>query len=280
MPRKLAVTAVWLSLGLGLLTLLLAGCGGSSSSSTGPTSSGLRGGGGSSDATIQGQLVNRQTASGESVTVIVLRKALGIGLAEAADVPVKGVEVTLTRADGAKLTTTTDDLGNFTFTNVLPGTYTISVKDKALSNTLDPIIVGAGDVANITGSVTSADAVLLNPVTVTAEATDTTIILQNDAQVAHLLNIAKAAGLPSADPVLQLRQSGWGWGRIAKHFNVNPGVIGLGQGGVSEADIDTFRASHGQGNAGGHGNANSQGNDGPGNGKNNGKGKGNKKNQG
>ena len=92
--------------------------------------------------------------------------------------------------------------------------------------------------------------------------------------MAHLLNIAKAAGLVSADPVLQLRQSGWGWGRIAKHFNVHPGVIGLGHGGVSDADIEAFRAAHGTGNGNSNGKAN-----GNGNGKGNGKGKGKKNGQ-
>lgn len=243
MRRRVGVVAPWM--GWGLLALVLVGCGGGSSSSTGPSSFG--GGGGSSGAVVQGQLVNRRSASGESTMVVVLRTALGIGLAEAAD-PLPPFTVILTRQDGAVLTASTDAAGSFTFTNVLPGTYTISVQGLQLDPPLPaPIVLGAGDVANITGTVT-ASTITVGNVVVTADATDATIILQNDAQVAHLLNIAKAANLPSADPVLALRQAGWGWGRIAKHFNVHPSVIGLGHSGVSDTDVEDFRASHGQGN--------------------------------
>jgi hypothetical protein len=256
MRTRLAAAALWG--GLGLLTVVLAGCGGGSSSNTGPSS----GGGGSSGAVVQGQLVNRRTASGESIVVVVLRTALGVGLAEAAPPdPIKNATVILTRQeDGATATTLTAGDGSFTFSNVLPGTYTISV-DGMVVDTLDPtvfpIVVGAGDVANITGTVTEST-VKMGNVTVVAIDTDAAIILQNDAQVAHLLNIAKAAGLVSADPVLQLRESGWGWGRIAKHFNVHPSVIGLGRGGVSDADIDAFRTAHGNGKAHGKGKKNGQ----------------------
>lgn len=252
MRTRMGAVAAWI--GLCLLTGALAGCGGGSSSTTGPSAG--SGGGGSSGAVVQGQLVNRRTASGESTVVVVLRTALGIGLAEAA--PVGNVNVTLTRQqDGATATVTADASGNFTFHNVLPGTYTISVEDPITHQPLpvdqpDSIIVGAGDVANITGTVTDS-VVTVGNVTVVAEVTDAAIILQNDAQVAHLLNIAKAAGLASADPVLQLRQAGWGWGRIAKQFNVHPSVIGLGHGGVSDGDVADFRASHGQGNGKGKG---------------------------
>jgi carboxypeptidase family protein len=251
MRTRVWAVAPWI--GLCLMVGLLAGCGGSSSSSTGPSS--RVGGGGSSGAVVQGQLVNRRSASGESTISVVFRTALGIGLAEAA--PVGNVTVTLTRQDGATLTTQADADGNFVFTNVLPGTYTISVEDPITHEILpvdppDSITVGAGDVANITGTVTESEVTVGN-VTVVAAVTDSNIILQNDAQVAHLLNIANAAGLPSADPVLQLRLAGWGWGRIARHFSVHPGVIGLGHTGVSDADIETFRASHGHGNGKGKG---------------------------
>lgn len=241
--------------GLGLLTVVLASCGGGSSSNTGPSSfSG--GGGGSSGALVQGQLVNRRTASGESAVIVVFRTALGIGLAEAA--PVANVNVILTRlGDGATATTQTDASGNFTFSNVLPGTYTITVQDPItlLNMPVDPpdsFTVGAGDAATINGTVTDS-LVTLGNVTVVAVQTDSTIVLQNDQQVAHLLNIAKAAGLVSADPVLQLRLSGWGWGRIALFYNVHPSVIGLGHGGVSDSDIETFRTAHGHGNGNGKG---------------------------
>ncbi len=254
MRTRLAAAALWG--GLGLLTVVLAGCGGGSSSNTGPSS----GGGGSSGAVVQGQLVNRRAANGESAVIVLLRTALGVGLAEAADGDlIANVTVTLTRQeDGATTTTQTNASGEFTFSNVLPGTYTISVEGKTVDPVLTAFVVGPDDVANITGAVTENTVTFLNGVTVVAQSTDATIVLNNDAQVAILLNIAKAAGLVSADPVLQLRLAGWGWGRIALHFNVHPGVIGLGHGGVSDADIETFRAAHGQGNGKGKGKKNGQ----------------------
>jgi hypothetical protein len=266
---------VWgLLVGLGFLAGVVAACGGSTSSSTGPSSGGV--GSGSSGAVVQGQVVNRRTAQGESVMFVVLRSALGIGVAEAAPTdPVEGVTVTLTRLDnGATTQGTTDASGQFTFSNVLPGTYTITVQDPGPPPATMPVdppasfTVGTGDAANITVTVTES-AVTLGNVTVVAVESDSTIVLQNPAQVAHLLNIAKAAGLASADPVYELRvTSHWGWGRIAKHFNVHPSVIGLGKGGVSDDEIAAFQASHGNGKGNGKGNGNG-----------NGKGKGKKKGQ-
>ena len=220
-------------------------------------------GGGSSGAVVQGQLVNRRTASGESVVVVVLRTALGIGLAEAATDPIKNVTVTLTRQeDGA-----TARRGRRTRRQLhLHQRATRDIHDLRRGDhaPLDPVDARShrrrrGGCRQHHGTVTES-AVNVGNVTVVAGATDTKIILQNDAQVAHLLNIAKAAGLVSADPVLQLRQSGWGWGRIAKHFGVHPSVIGLGHGGVSDADVEDFRVAHGKG----------KGNEGNGKGKKNG----------
>src|SRR5262245_2812053 len=71
--------------GLGFLTGLLAACGGGSSSNTGPSAGGGGGFSGGSGAVIQGQLVRGGSAAlGESRVMVVLRGALGIGLAEAA----------------------------------------------------------------------------------------------------------------------------------------------------------------------------------------------------
>src|SRR5262245_45484081 len=110
MWTRLWAVAPWI--GLCLMVGLLAGCGGSSSSSTGPSRGGV--GGGSSGAIVQGQLVNRRSASGESTITVVFRTALGIGLAEAA--PVGNVTVTLTsQPGGATLTTQADANGNFVF---------------------------------------------------------------------------------------------------------------------------------------------------------------------
>ena len=253
---------------LGVLAGVVAACGGSTSSSTGPSSGGA--GSGSSGALIQGQVVNRRTASDESVMSVVFRTALGIGLAEAAPGDaVAGVEVTLTRVDdGATITGTTDGSGQFSIDNVLPGTYQVTVVDPADPATPltvsapDTFTVGAGDVANITLTVTEGAAT--DTVSVVALETDPSVVFQNDAQAAHALQIAKAAGLVSVTPVTDLRFAGWGWGRIAKHFGVHPSVIGLGHGGLSNDEIAAFKASNGPGKGKGGGN---------------GKGKGNKKGQ-
>jgi hypothetical protein len=254
--------------GLGFLAGVIAACGGSTSSSTGPSSAG--GGGGSSGAVIQGQVVNRKTAAGESVLQVVFRTALGIGLAEALEGdPLEGIEVTLTRQDdGATITGTTDASGQFVITNVLPGTYTVTVVDPAdpgtplTVNAPDTFTVGAGDTANITLTVTEGPAAT-DTVNVVATETDPAVVLANPAQIGHMLNIARELGLVSADPILNLRLSGLGWGKICKQVGVHPKVIGLGRGGVSDAEITAFQDSHGNG----------KGNNGKGNGKGKGKGK-------
>jgi hypothetical protein len=250
--------------GLGVLAGVVAACGGSTSSTTGPSSGGA--GSGSAGAIVQGQVVNRRAASGESVMFLALRTALGIGLAEAAPgETLAGIEVTLTRLDdGATLSGTTDASGQFIIANVLPGTYKVTAVDpdpvtggELTVTTPDTFTVGAGDTANITLTVTEAEA--LDTVNVAAVETDPAVVLANPAQVGHMLNIAKAAGMVSANPVLDLRLAGWGWGRIARHFNVHPSVIGLGRGGVSDTDIVAFQDSHGPGNGKNKGNGKGKG---------------------
>ena len=253
--------AMWgLLAGLGFLAGVVAACGGSSSSSTGPTSIG--GGSGSSGAVVQGQIVNRRADNGESVMYVVFRTALGIGLAEAQEgTPVGGVQVTISRLDdGATFTGTTDLSGQFTIENVVPGTYqVVSVVNPLdpttplIINAPDTFTVGAGDGANIILTVTEGAA--SDTVNVAALETDPSAVFQNDAQAAHALQIAKAAGLVSATPVTDLRLAGWGWGRIAKHFGVHPSVIGLGNNGLSPDEIATFKASNGQGKGKGNGNS-------------------------
>src|SRR5262249_22241091 len=69
----------------GLVAAVVYGCGGSSSSSTGPSSFGASGSAGDSGAVVQGQLMRGSgSAQGESVIFVVMRSALGIGIAEAA----------------------------------------------------------------------------------------------------------------------------------------------------------------------------------------------------
>jgi hypothetical protein len=249
MRSRIAVAA--LVAGLGLLAAVLASCGGGSSSTTGPSAGG--GGGGTSGAIVRGQIRTGSTARAESTVQVVFERALGIGVAEAA---VDGLTVTLTPVPGStgvEVSTTTDASGSFELGAVLPGEYTISVSD-ALGNPIpiDPavanIVVGAGDLATVTGTV--QDGVVVGTVTVTALTTNADDLLQNDAQVGHLINLALAAGVP-ADQVLQMRLSGMGWGQIAHALGVHPRNIGLGN--EHSAEAQAFKASHGKGKGKGKG---------------------------
>lgn len=230
------------SVALGLLAAVLAGCGGGSGSATSPSAQG-----GSGGAVVSGQIVRTQGAAlHESRTVVALRAVLGIGLAEAAvGDPVPGVTVTLT-GTGGTFTATTDANGNFLFPSVPAGTYTISVTDTATEpdtvyavTGTTGLTVGAGDTGVIAGTVKLAAAVL----TVTVAATDFADVLANDAQLAHAINVAQASQ-QSLEDVIAYRQAGHGWGQVAHHFNVHPGVLGLG---ASPDDLTSARASHGRG---------------------------------
>jgi hypothetical protein len=230
--------------GLAFVTGVVVACGGGSSSTSGPSRGG--GFGGSSGAVIQGQLVRtRSAALGESPLVIVVRTALGIGLAEAAPGdPVSGAEVKLTETTTlTTFTTTTNSQGNFIFTNIPGGTYTIQVTDPTATPpttlTLDvtsdggvgnEVVVGAGDVATISGQVaqTAADG------TVHVAASDVGDVLQNSAQLCHAMSIASASGANLGD-VINTRQAGHGWGNVARQFQVPPRVLGNNQ--CTEAEI-------------------------------------------
>jgi hypothetical protein len=165
------------------------------------------------------------------VYVVVLRTALGVGLAEAAaGDPVVGATVTLTPSGGStSVSTTTDSTGHFEFHGLLPGTYTLSVKltnpGPAVpldASSTSPITVGAGDLGVINGTVTQS--------TIPADV--------------HV--VAEAAHV-SLEDVINFRLAGHGWGEVAHHFNVSPGVIGLGRSNLSDASLDDARASHGNG---------------------------------
>jgi len=231
-----------------LAAVLLGGCGGGSSSTSGPTtSSGGSGGGGG--GIVQGQIVSVQTAARrDPVTIVALRIALGIGLAEAAvGDPVAGVTVTLTGTGGTFSTVSAAD-GSFLFPNVPPGTYTIQVTDPRVTPTKVFIVsgtsgltVGAGDTAVIAGTVTETSLAT----TVQVNATDFADVLANDAQTAHAINIASASH-QSLDAVIAFRQAGHGWGQVAQHFGVHPSVLGLG---ASQDDVENVRGSRGRGKA-------------------------------
>jgi carboxypeptidase family protein len=252
---------------LGFVAGVVYGCGGSSSSSTSPSTGGGGGFSGGSGAVVQGQIVRNQSASlGESGVIVVLRTALGVGLAEAAvGDPLAGATVNLLNSSLVIVaTTTTDSAGNFQFTGVAPGTYTIQVVDASnvpiaqdLTST-SSVTVGVGDVGTIVGTVTVASdsgAPLFTVTSVHVVAANVNDLLQNDAQVCHAISIATAAGV-SPLVVIQARQAGGGhgWGQIAHQFGVPPSV--LGNQSCSETQIaDVVNAAGGHG----HGNGNAKG---------------------
>jgi len=239
MRTRVWAVAPWI--GLCLMVGIVTGCGGSSSSSTGPSSSG---GGGSSGAVVQGQIRARTASAGEPAVMVVLEKVLGIGIAEAATAPVPdGTVVRLVAVAGGVTLETTTTGGAFTFSNVLPGQYTLEVVGFPVVTGDTSFFVGAGDLARIDGVAVQDDVTLAVEITAPQATADN--VLQNDAQVGHLINLAQAAGVP-ADQVLALRLQGMGWGQIAHTLGVSPSRIGLGHQ-PNQGDIDTFRASHGKG---------------------------------
>ena len=241
MRTRVWAVAPWI--GLCLMVGILTGCGGSSGSSTGPSSS-SSGGRGSSGAVVQGQIRARTASAGEPAVMVVLEKVLGIGVAEAATVPVPdGTVVRLVAVAGGVTLETTTTGGAFMFSNVLPGQYTLEVVGFPVVTGDTSFVVGAGDLARIDGIAVQDDVTLA--VEITAPQTTADNVLQNDAQVGHLINLAQAAGVPK-DQVLALRLQGMGWGQIAHTLGVSPSRIGLGHP-PSQADIDTVRASHGKG---------------------------------
>lgn len=242
--------------GLGLATALVVACGGGSSSTSGPAGGG---GGGSSGAVVQGQLRRGAgSAQGEPVIFVVFRTALGIGLAEAATVPLGGATVTLT-GPGGTFTDTTDPDGTFSFTGLVPGTYTFSVcvgtptcvTQTITSPTPAQITVGPADFGTINGTVFDDDTTVLE-VSVVAESVTAEGILQNDAQLCIASRIAQGANV-SLGEIMDLRVTGkMGWGKIAKDKGLHPGIIG---GGIhcDAAELADLRAANGQGNGKGNG---------------------------
>lgn len=211
--------ATWgLLAGLGLTTALVAGCGGSSSSSSGPSGGG---GGGGTGAVVQGQLRSRTAATTPNSVMVALEKVLGIGIAEAA--PLSGVTVRLVdQADPLHvLTTISDGNGNFLFTGVPTGTYTIEVVGFALIPPPAPITVSDGDKGIVDGVVDGDTVTLTAAVTVN----DINDFLQNPVQLCKAIRVADSTPA-SLDQIINERLSGKGWGRIVLDNGGHPSVLG------------------------------------------------------
>jgi hypothetical protein len=268
MRTRVGAIAPWIA--LGLMAGILTACGGGSSSSTGPSS--FSGGGGGSGATIQGQIRrNGSAALHESAVTVVLRTALGVGIAEAAvGDPVVGFTVNLLSCTNTPIASTTSDgSGNFQFTGLTAGCYLVQVVEPPPSSivlgTSSQVVVGDGDIGTVVGTARVASETGAPPVvtitSVNVVATNVNDLLQNNAQVCHAISIATAAGVNPIE-VINARQAGGGhgWGQVAHQFGVPPSV--LGNQSCTETQIANTVAL-----AGGNGK-------GKGNGKNNGKGKG------
>jgi hypothetical protein len=269
MRTRVGAVAPWIA--LCLMAGMLTACGGGSSSSTGPSSfSG--GGGGGSGATIQGQVRrNGSAALHESAVAVVLRAALGVGIAEAAvGDPVVGFTVNLLSCTSPAIitSTTTDTSGNFQFTGLAAGCYVVQVVElppgTLVLGTSSQVVVGDGDIGTVVGTARVATETGVPPVvtitSVNVVATNVNDLLQNNAQVCHAISIATAAGVNPLD-VIKARQGGGGhgWGQIAHQFGVPPSV--LGNQSCTETQVSDTVALAGGG--------------GKGNGKGKGKGKGN-----
>ena len=174
--------------------------------------------------------------------------------------------------------TTTDSNGKFTFTNLLPGTYTFSVCVGVAPAPCVPqtvlngatIIVGPADLGTVNGTVFN-DTVAVS-VDVSAESVTAQGILQNDAQLCIASRIAQAANVPLGT-IIGMRQQHMGWGKIAHQENVPASVIGGGNQ-CDATQLSDIRAANGQDTGPGTSSAPGGNSSGPGNSHGNGNAKG------
>lgn len=117
-------------------------------------------------------------------------------------------------------TDTLDEDGNFFFSSVDEGDYTIVLVDPDTGEDVTSLDVSLvdGDNVIISGTVSDTEATW----EIEYEANDG---LQNEDQNQNAINIASAAGV-SVEEVLEMRESGMGWGAIANELGVHPSVLG------------------------------------------------------
>lgn len=127
-------------------------------------------------------------------------------------------------------TTQSDSNGEFIFDLFSVDNYTITVKDPSNGTV---IVDEAHTPSSLTihGRITSADGGLTwfidyDPAPI-EEPVDA--VLQNPEQTKKAHDIAAAAGV-SVNKVVEMRQSGMGWGEIAEELGVDPSVAGKGKG--------------------------------------------------
>jgi len=137
--------------------------------------------------------------------------------------PLTGYTVQLTDSTGAVVAETTVDAdGNFKFTGVKEGDYTLVVKDDVGDVVTEVnVTILEGDDATINGAFTDTSVTW----DVVFDSNDSGAL--NDTQMKRAQTIADLSGM-SVDEVVAMRESGMGWGVIAKELGLHPGQLGMG----------------------------------------------------
>jgi hypothetical protein len=137
--------------------------------------------------------------------------------------PLTGTTVELVDSSGNVVATTTvDSNGDFTFTGVKEGDYTLVFKDAdGAIITQTNVSLLNGDDVTLTG--TFNDSTVTWDVTLTSDGSGL-----NDTQKAILKKIAELSGM-TEDEILKMRlDEHKGWGLIALELGLHPGQLGLG----------------------------------------------------
>jgi len=185
--------------------------------------------------------------------------------------PLTDVTVELVDDTGKVVATTTvNSNGDYTFTNVEQGGYTVVVKDVDGNTVAEAsVTVADGDNAVLSGTFTDTS-VTWN---LFFEANSSSL---NDTQKAMLTKLAELSGVSESD-ILQMRLTDhMGWGVIAKELGLHPGQLGMGHPDGWEPKrtkpatgaAKSTKSGKGKGNTGGGGNSGGGGNAGGGQGNN------------